>query len=57
LTIELQILSDQKISKIIELLEFLRQDTPAMHERGDAVAHAMSTPTDNHAVLEAIKRA
>jgi uncharacterized membrane protein len=55
LILELSILTDQKSSKIIELLEESRRDNPAIMDRVDDQAIAMSTPSDTHAVLEAIK--
>jgi uncharacterized membrane protein len=55
LIMELSILNDRKISKIIELLEEGRRDNPALSDRVDNQATAMSTPSDAHAVMEAIK--
>ncbi len=55
LTLELAILAEQKTTKMIALLEELRRDSPAIHDRIDAVADAMAEPTDHHAVLQAIK--
>ena len=55
LVLELAILNDQKVSKIIELLEESRRDNPMITNRIDDQARAMSTPTDSHSVLEAIK--
>ena len=55
LTLELAILNEQKSAKIIQLLENLRRDSPAIPDRVDHEAAAMSTPADTHAVLEAIK--
>jgi uncharacterized membrane protein len=55
LNLELSILTDQKISKIIELIEEIRRDNPAIHNRVDDEAEAMSTPADTRAVLDAIK--
>lgn len=55
LILELSILTDQKISKIIELIEEGRRDNPAITDRVDDEAAAMSTPADTRAVLEAIK--
>jgi uncharacterized membrane protein len=55
LILELSIANDQKIAKIIELLEESRRDNPALSDRVDDQAHAMSTPSDAVAVLEAIK--
>ena len=55
LILELSIANDQKIAKIIELLEESRRDNPAITNRVDDQAAAMSTPSDTDAVLEAIK--
>jgi uncharacterized membrane protein len=55
LTLELAILGDQKAAKIIELLEELRRDHPAIRDRVDQEAHAMSKPADPQAVFDAIK--
>jgi hypothetical protein len=55
LILELAILNDQKTSKIIELLEEARRDNPAIVDRVDPEASAMSSPSDTHAVLDAIK--
>lgn len=55
LILELLILNDRKISKIVELIEEMRRDSPAIENRVDDQAAAMSTPSDAHAVLEAIK--
>jgi uncharacterized membrane protein len=55
LILELAILNDQKTSKVIELLEEGRRDNPALSDRVDDVADAMSTPSDTRAVLVAIK--
>lgn len=55
LILELSILNDQKTSKIIQLLEEGRRDNPALSDRVDTQAVAMSMPADPHAVLVAIK--
>ena len=55
LALELAILNDQKVSKIIALLEEARRDNPLINNRSDSTARAMSTPADPHVVLEAIK--
>lgn len=56
LILELLIANDQKIAKIIELLEESRRDNPALRNRVDAEASAMSAPSDTDAVLTAIKQ-
>jgi len=55
LILELSISNDQKIAKIIGLLEEARRDNPAITNRIDPEAAAMSMPSDPEAVLEAIK--
>ena len=57
LLLELVILNDQKSSKVIELLEELRRDHPTIADRIDKKAHTMSTPSDHHSVMKAIKEA
>jgi uncharacterized membrane protein len=55
LIMELSISNDQKISKIIELLEESRRDNPIIADRVDVLAAQMSSPSDAEAVLVAIK--
>ncbi len=55
LTLELGILSEQKATKIIQLLEGLRRDHPQIADRVDLEAEALSTAADPQAVLDAIK--
>ena len=55
LTLELAILGEQKSAKIIYLLEEMRRDSPALSDRVDAEAAAMSVAADPQAVLDAIK--
>lgn len=57
LMLELIITTDRKISKIIELIEEQRRDSPTIVNRVDGEAAIMSTPSDAHAVLKAIKDA
>jgi uncharacterized membrane protein len=55
LILEILLLNDQKIAKIVELIEEIRRDNPAILNRVDDQAQAMSAPSDAQAVLEAIK--
>ena len=55
LLLELLIVNDRKIAKIIELIEEVRRDTPTIRDRVDGEAASMATPSDPHAVLQAIK--
>jgi uncharacterized membrane protein len=53
--LQLNLLSEKKIAKIIALLEELRQDIPNMEQRYDHEAIAMQQSTDPLTVLEALK--
>eukprot|EP01037_Dinobryon_pediforme_P015227 gene15227-15373_t len=55
LTLELSILTEQKVAKLIELVELLRHDHPDIADRVDMEAQEMSASADLHEVLEAIK--
>jgi uncharacterized membrane protein len=57
MTLELSILTDQKVSKLIELVEKQRQDNPLLEDRPDPAAEALAEPSDPEAVLEAIRKA
>jgi uncharacterized membrane protein len=55
LTLELAILSEQKMAKVIQLLEESRRDNPLIRNRVDQEAEAMAQPADPQSVLDAIK--
>jgi uncharacterized membrane protein len=55
LALELAILGEQKNAKIIQLLEELRRDSPAVPDRPDAEAEAMAQPANPREVLDAIE--
>lgn len=55
MTLELASLTEQKVAKVIELVEELRRDSPEVRDRVDSEAHEMSVRSDPHAVLGAIK--
>ena len=52
LTLELAILSEQKIAKVIQLLEELRRDSPQVQDRVDPQANQMAQHVDAQSVLE-----
>jgi uncharacterized membrane protein len=54
LTLELAILSEHKIAKVIQLLEELRRDSPQVQDRDDPQAQQMSEPADTGSVLAAV---
>ncbi len=55
LTLELAILSEYKIAKVIQLLEELRRDTPHVQDRDDPQAEQMAEPADTGSVLAAAR--
>jgi uncharacterized membrane protein len=56
LTLELAILSEEKLAKIIQLLQESRRDNPLLVNRTDESADAMATPADPQSLGDAIKR-
>ena len=57
LIMELAIVSEQKIAKVIQLLEESRRDNPLIRNRNDSEAAAMALPADPRSVLGAITEA
>jgi uncharacterized membrane protein len=57
LIMELAIVSEQKIAKVIQLLEESRRDNPMIQNRVDAEADTMAQPSDTETVLVAIAEA
>ncbi|MBV9910558.1 MAG: DUF1003 domain-containing protein [Hyphomicrobiales bacterium] len=55
LTLELAILSEHKIAKVIQLLEELRRDSPHIEDRDDLQAMQMAEPADAGSVLDAVR--
>ena len=55
LTLELSILSEHKIAKVIQLLEELRRDSPHVEDRVDLQADQMAEPADAGSVLAAAR--
>jgi uncharacterized membrane protein len=55
LLLELASLSEQKMAKMIELLEESRRDNPLLRNRVDREADAMAQPADPQSVIDAIK--
>jgi len=54
LILELSILSEQKIAKVIQLLEESRRDNPNLRNRSDPEAETMGQAADTRSVLDAI---
>ena len=55
LDLHVNLLAEQKIAKLVSLLEELRRDSPQIRDRRDPVAEQMSKATDARAVVEAIE--
>ena len=53
LDLQVNLLTEQKTTKLIELIEELRRDLPMVKNRHDPEAHALQQPTDPHQVLAA----
>ena len=56
LTLQLNLLSEQKIAKLIALVEELRQDLPMVKNRLDPEAEVMMQAADPHVVMEALEK-
>jgi uncharacterized membrane protein len=57
LELQINLLAEQKVAKLIALLEELRRDLPIVEDRVDRAAEAMKEPVDPHAVLSALEEA
>lgn len=55
LDLQVNMLTEQKVSKLIELLEELRRDLPMVRDRRDETAEALQEPADTHEMLHALK--
>ncbi|MFM7427821.1 MAG: DUF1003 domain-containing protein [Elainella sp.] len=55
LNLQLDLLTEQKIAKLIALLEELRRDLPNVQNRYDAEAEVMQKAVDPHTVLETLE--
>jgi uncharacterized membrane protein len=55
LNLELAIMTEKKVAKLIALNEEMRRDHPQLADRVDHQAEAMSKPADPEAVLDAFK--
>ena len=55
LELQVSLLTEQKIAKLIALVEELRRDLPSVRDRLDPEAAAMAEATDPHAILDALE--
>lgn len=56
LDLQITLLTERKVSKVIELLEDLRQDMPSVKNCVDPEAEVMKEPVDPHAALTALNK-
>lgn len=56
LSLQLNLLSEQKIAKLIALIEELRRDLPNVKDRHDPEAEVMKQPADPHVVIEVLEK-
>lgn len=56
LDLQITLLTERKVSKVIELLEDLRHDLPSVKNRVDPEADVMKEPVDPHAALTALNK-
>jgi uncharacterized membrane protein len=56
LSLQLNLLSEQKIAKLIALVEELRRDLPNVKDRHDPEAEVMKQPADPHLVMEVLEK-
>ena len=54
LDLQVNLLTEQKTTKLIELIEELRRDLPMVKDRRDAQVEVLKQPTDPHRVLAEI---
>jgi len=55
LDLQVNLLTEQKVTKLVHLMEELRRDLPMVRDRHDPQAAAMQQPADTAEVLSAIK--
>jgi uncharacterized membrane protein len=56
MTLEVALLTTQKTSKLVELIEEFRRDSPDVKDRIDAVAMEMADAPDHGSVLQAVQQ-
>ena len=56
LTLQINLLTEQKIAKLIELIEELREDLPTIRDREDLEARIMQQATDPQVVLDILQK-
>lgn len=57
MTLQVALLTEQKVSKLIELVEELRRDLPNVHNRVDMDALEMTSPSNHEEALKTVEEA
>ncbi len=55
LDLQINLLTEQKVTKVLQLVDALRRELTAMRARPDAQVVDLTKPADAHAILNAIK--
>jgi uncharacterized membrane protein len=55
LSLQINLLTEQKVTKLIALIEELRKDLPDVEDRNDPEAETMQQSADPHAVMDALE--
>jgi uncharacterized membrane protein len=56
LDLQINLLTEQKVTKTLQIINELRRDLPALRDRPDAEVTEMTKPADAHALMHAIKQ-
>jgi uncharacterized membrane protein len=56
LDLQINILTEQKVTKVLQLVDELRRELPALRGAPNAEVAALTTPADTGAILEAVKQ-
>jgi len=56
LDLQINLLSEQKVTKILQIVDELQRDLTALRDRPDAKVAEMTKPADAHALMHAIKQ-
>jgi uncharacterized membrane protein len=55
LDLQINLLTEQKVTKLLQIMDAPRRDLAALHGRPDHEANEMTKPADAHALMHAIK--
>jgi uncharacterized membrane protein len=55
LDLQINLLTEQKVSKVLQMIDELRRDMPAVSDPSDAEVGALIAPADTGAIMQAVK--